>query len=132
MSFYGDVKKFAVNAEGNADKFRRAVCLKLFSAVIMDTPVDTGRLRASWNTSIRQPDPSITDPPTGGKIPEGQASAMSLDRIEGNLGTFRDTVFLHNPVGYAGFVEYGTPKMTGRFMVSRNIRRIRSLLRGRK
>ena len=127
MSFYGDVKKFAVNAEGNADKFRRAVCLKLFSAVIMDTPVDTGRLRASWNTSVGAIDRTVSEPSGG-----AAAASTAISRIEGNLGTFKDTVFLHNPVGYAGFVEYGTPKMTGRFMVSRNIRRIRSLLRGRK
>ena len=128
MSFAADISKFAKKAEVNADKYRRAVCLKLFSAVIMDTPVITGRLRANWNTSVARPDLSVADVPDDG-MGKAAATGIAINKIEGNLGTINDPVFLTNNVKYAGYVEYGTPQFDGRFMVHRNVRRIGALMR---
>lgn len=38
-----------------ADEHRKAVTIKLFGAVIKDTPVKTGRLRGNWQTNEGSP-----------------------------------------------------------------------------
>jgi hypothetical protein len=124
MSFSGDVDRFAAKSLENADKSRRAVCLKLFSSVIKDTPVDTGRARNSWLTSVGTP-------ATGTTNPNNKAGADALAGISGSLGKLTDTVYLTNNVEYIGHLEYGTTKMAPFAMVRRNIERIKALLASR-
>lgn len=126
MSASTDTEKFRKNAMLAADKFRRGVCLKLFSAVILDTPVDTGRAAGNWNTTVGRPSERALHP-AGGRA--SQADAIS--RITDNLGGLKDSVFLTNNVPYIAFLEYGTPKFTGFRMVQKNVSRITTLIRGR-
>jgi hypothetical protein len=129
MTASSDIAKFAKKTNMAVDKFRRGVCLKLFSAVIMDTPVDTGRARASWNTSVGAIDNTVDSYDGGSKT---VAAGLSINRIADNLGGINNTVFLHNPVGYIGYLEYGTTRFAGRYMVRRNVQRIKSILRRTK
>ena len=54
-TFSLDVKKFAQQAEEAADAVISKVCLDLLSDIVLNTPVDTGRARANWFTSIGTP-----------------------------------------------------------------------------
>lgn len=54
-SFTLDLTSFAKKAGLNADKVVKKVCFDLTKAIIFDTPVDTGRLRANWQASIGNP-----------------------------------------------------------------------------
>ena len=54
-TFSLDVKKFAEKAEKYADAAISKVCLDLLSDIVLNTPVDTGRARANWFTSIGIP-----------------------------------------------------------------------------
>lgn len=75
MSFAGDLRKFRKRAGINAADLKRAVGIKLFSAIVQDTPVGTsdpsrqyvgGRLRANWQAvnggttldTVPTPDPT--------------------------------------------------------------------------
>ena len=111
MSFEGDIIKFTNKSVAEADKIRRGVILKLFSAVIDDTPVDTGRLRGNWQTSVNEPkENELAQTDRGGN----RAKA----KIANNLGKFGDTVYFSNNLAYAKVAEYGewdgpTDKVTG-------------------
>ena len=51
MSFSLDVKRFAEKAKKNPEIVMRQVTLKLFSAIILGSPVDTGRFRMNWQVA---------------------------------------------------------------------------------
>ena len=51
MNFALDIHKFAKKTNMSLEKSSRGIIIKLFSSVIMDTRVDTGRLRANWQTN---------------------------------------------------------------------------------
>lgn len=111
MSFEGDIINFTNKTEVEVDRIRRGVIIKLFSAVIDDTPVDTGLLRGNWLTSVNKPreDKLIQKDPNG---------VRAKYKIVSNLGSFGDTVFLSNNLPYAKVAEYGewngpTDKVTG-------------------
>jgi hypothetical protein len=111
MSFEGDIIRFTKKTEKEADKIRRGIIIKLFSAVIDDTPVDTGRLRGNWQTSVGSPKNTTLQ-----KTDKGGNQAKT--KIISNLGKFGDKVHLTNNLPYAKVAEYGewngpTDKVTG-------------------
>lgn len=124
MSFADSLKQFEKRALESADKDRRAIILKLFTAVIRDTPVDTGRARNNWLTSVANPAAGTPNSPAKG-------GGDALGAINNNLGKLNDAVFLTNNVEYIGHLEYGTTKMAPFAMVRRNMARIEALLKSR-
>lgn len=46
-----DVAAFVAKAKKNPETVMRAVAIKLFSAIIKASPVDTGRFRMNWQTA---------------------------------------------------------------------------------
>lgn len=54
-AFSANLSRFARKGPEQAKVVRDGVALKLFAAVVQDTPVDTGRLRANWQASINTP-----------------------------------------------------------------------------
>ena len=61
MSFASDVEAYAKKAGASLDETSRAIVLELFGSVIKDTPVDTGRARGNWQTTIGTPANGQTD-----------------------------------------------------------------------
>lgn len=64
MSFSDDLRKFAKKTNQSIDKTIRAATTSIFTAIVLRTPVDTGRARANWNYSTTSPDESVTDSTT--------------------------------------------------------------------
>lgn len=50
-----NISAWAKKANLTLDEAARGITISLFSAVIMDTRVDTGRLRGNWQASIGSP-----------------------------------------------------------------------------
>lgn len=109
-------RKKAIN-QVNTD--RREIILRLFRAVIMDTPVLEGTLRANWRCS------------TGSAL-EGPISVRTtrevIAEIEGVLSgsKLEDEVYLRNNLPYAYPIEYyGWSKVKApQGMVRKNIMRL--------
>jgi hypothetical protein len=102
-----------VNAE--VDQVIRAVKISLFSGVIRDTRVDTGRLRGNWQTTTGFEAPTETE-----RLDKSGASAIA----EVQLGVKPDTVdYLTNNVPYSEIWE----ERDG--MVARNVARIDRTIR---
>lgn len=133
MSLERDIAKFAIKSNKNVEQVRRGVILKLFAAVINDTPVDTGRLRGNWQTSVRAPAKGV-------KTVDDKSGSLALSKLFSYDFTNKDA-FLTNNLPYARVAEYGewsgpTSKVTGKGysrkspagMVRKNTRRFRLLI----
>lgn len=98
-TFADKVQQFGDMTPELVDQIRRASCLDLFSRVIVSTPVDTGRLRANWQTVVGRPADGLIDS-------RDKSGAGSTARILNNLGTIQDTVWFCNNLPYAERIEY--------------------------
>ena len=136
--FAKDLQKFATDAQIKIKRARDGICLKLFSGVVMASPVGTndpdigyygGTLRANWqcslNTPIRTPLEKI-DP--GGAETIGKV-AVALDEFA--LGD--NTIMLTNNMPYSYIIEYEGHSHTKapNGMVRINVDRILNLLHTR-
>lgn len=125
-SFAQSIGTFKVGTLDRAERIRRGIILKLFGSVILDTPVDTGRLRGNWRTSEQAPELAEIDrtDPSG---------TLALNEVKSNMGdgTGKDTsVFLANNLPYAAKIEFeGWSKVKApEGMVRRNVARINELV----
>jgi hypothetical protein len=118
--FAADIAAYAKETGATLDQTARAVKVELFTGVIMDTRVDTGRLRGNWQTTTGSPAPSEVerlDP-----IPRGVPGGSAYDDAVG--GVRGDTVdYLTNNLPYAEVWE----DKDG--MIAKNLARINQILR---
>lgn len=123
MSFNLDVKAFCEKAKKNPEIVMRSVSLKLFSAIIKASPVDTGRFRGNWQTT------GVT-PATGliaGVDPTGNKAVNSAATFITNAPGW-NTFTLTNNLPYAERLEYGWSKQAPVGMVRVNIARFQQLI----
>ncbi len=121
MSFAKDVAAVVRRTEEEISARRRAFLISLFSSVIRDTPVLTGRLRGNWQTSIGAP--MMGELPLR---PEAEAIREVQDaagRIQGDA-----TLFLRNNLPYAVPIEFGHSKKHPEGMVGKNVARVTRLM----
>jgi len=103
MSFENDIEKFAKKSLHKAEKIRRGAALKLFTAVIKDTPVDKGILIGNWQTSIGSPKTNMLDI----EDPNGDMSVGgAVYQLGSEVGLDRP-IYMSNNMPYAMVAEYG-------------------------
>lgn len=125
MRFSFRIRDFSQAAIEGVERTRRAITISLFKAIIMDTPVDTGRLRGNWQTSIASPIASEIE-----RYDKRGAQAVSEATEKAMESTGGDTVFMRNNLPYAERIEYDgwshTKAPEG--MVRKNFARIRRIV----
>ncbi|WHI52715.1 hypothetical protein P3339_08125 [Microbulbifer sp. MLAF003] len=122
MKFSASLKQFNEDALAEADRLYRATNIELFNSVIRDTPVDTGRARGNWQTTVGTP---------------AQSSSLRLDRsgaeaqaeVIQNVSGLDKVNYLINNLPYIQPLEYGHSKQAPAGMVRRNVLRIKSIIR---
>jgi len=134
-SFSLDVSKFVTKANKNVEKVVRSVSIKLFSAIIKASPVDTGRFRMNWQTSGTEERTGLV----AGVDPTGVATINSATTFITNAPTARQFTLTNN-LPYANVIEYGGypgdgPNTTGGYskqapqgVVRVNVMRFQSLI----
>lgn len=102
MSFALDVKAFCDKAKKNPETVMRQVSLKLFSAIIKASPVDTGRFRMNWQASGSAPanGTTVATDQSGGK-----AISAVAEYVLKAPGWSEFT--LANNLPYANVIEFG-------------------------
>ena len=123
MSFALDVSKFVEKAKKNPEKVMRQVSIKLFSAIIKATPVDTGRARNNWFASGNTPSQEIT---TYG-APQGTATIQRVTAVI-NTATDWHEFTLTNNLPYAQRLEYGWSQQAPQGFVRTNVSRFQQLI----
>ena len=110
MSFSVDISRFAEQTESTLDEATRAVQISLFSSVIQDTRVDTGRLKGNWQTNVGSPITTETD--------RLDPNGTEAEREVRQTVTSGDVVYFTNNLPYAEVWEQEDG------MVRRNMARI--------
>lgn len=123
MSFALDVSKFVEKAKKNPEKVMRQVSIKLFSAIIKASPVDTGRFRMNWMASGGTPASWITDATDkSGNTATGNATSLVLKAADWHEFT------LTNNLPYAQRLEYGWSQQAPAGVVRTNVSRFQQLI----
>lgn len=123
MSFALDVSKFVEKAKKNPEKVMRQVSIKLFSAIIKASPVDTGRFRMNWMASGSAPSSGTTDATDkSGNIAIGNATSFVLKATDWREFT------LTNNLPYAQRLEYGWSQQAPAGVVRTNVSRFQQLI----
>lgn len=118
-----DIQAFVAKAKKNPEKVMRSVSLKLFSAIIKASPVDTGRFRGNWQTTGVTPATGLIS----GVDPTGNKAVNSAATFITNAPGW-DTFTLTNNLPYAERLEYGWSKQAPVGMVRVNIARFQQLI----
>ena len=123
MSFAQQVALFAEKTGATMDETGRAIALELFSSIIKDTPVDSGRARGNWQTSIGTPkDGQVTR--------DGEGPALAEVASETAKFGMGKLVWLSNNLPYIYRLEYlGWSKQAPYGMARKNVARIKSIVR---
>lgn len=120
MSFSKDIRGFTSKATAAHDKITRAATLDLFSGVIKDTPVDTGRARGNWQTTVGSP--------AAGEL-ERDGAAPALAEVNANTPPGAGQVtLLTNNLPYIGELERGSSKQAPEGMVRKNVDRVQRIV----
>lgn len=121
MSFQADISKFVKRGKKAPKDIRDAVLLKLFGAIIADTPVDTGRLRGNWMTNIGSPNLETTKKKSNSGRTRAK-KALSSSKLE-------DVIYFTNNLPYAGVIEMGKhSKQAPQGMMRINLTRFEALI----
>lgn len=97
--FQDQLRGFGTKSLDKIDKVRRASVLELFKLVIYSTPVDSGRLRGNWQTTINSPARAERD-----RLDPGGSAALA--EAVANLGSLVDVIWFVNNLPYAERIEY--------------------------
>ncbi len=126
MSFSRQITDWTANVSEESAELSKAIIFELFSSVIEDTPVDTGRLRGNW--VITKGIAPITEPLTDGGENKLSEVANFIAKVD---FTQPFNLFLTNNLPYAERIEYGYSKQAPAGMVRKNYIRITSNLNSR-
>jgi hypothetical protein len=120
MSFSGDIRSFTTKTTQAHGKIARVATLELFNGVIRATPVDTGRARGNWQTSVGAP--------VNGEIArEGDAAALAEVEAKTPQGAGQIT-YLSNNLPYIDELENGSSKQAPEGMVRKNMDRVQRMV----
>jgi len=115
-TFSADITKWVMAVQIDLDQLVRKIALDAYAGLILRSPVDTGRFRASWRISVGSIDSSVepdrgTAPSQykgmGGSVPPDSAEmAYALGKIAS--AQFGDMIiYLTNSLDYAQELEDG-------------------------
>ena len=127
MSFAVDLERIAKKIGRSLDTTRRGVCIQLFSDVVALSPVDEGRFRGNWQTSVASPISGTTDRLDRASYGSPPGSDVKAE-INNNLGQLGDVVYFTNNLPYALRLEYGHSGQAPAGMARVNVARFETLL----
>lgn len=123
-SLKAQIAAFAQKNEARLDALGRQSVQELSQRVVVDTPLDTGFLRGSWQPSIGEPSMSHKGEldASGGLIAAKLASV--IPQIKTGV-----IFYMMNNAAYARYVHHGTEKMAARPWVENQVAAWPSIVR---
>lgn len=122
-SFTADITKFVEKTKLKASTVVKKLAFDAFASVMLRTPVDTGRARASWRISVNQVDSSV-EPDRGGVASKIKGAPAPPDPAESGKATsalagvnWGDVVYISNSVPYIEALENGWSKQAPQGML---------------
>jgi len=122
--FKRSLKEFAESIDVKVETVVRKISLQAFNGIVLKTPVDTGRARASWVIGINRP---LDSPnfPEDREMSAAEAQTIA-NRQLATLGRLKpyETVFISNSLPYIETLEDGSSKQAPSGMVAVTIAEI--------
>lgn len=125
------LQRFQQNSEQRGLDLFRGVGLEAARGVVLATPVDTGRARGNWQTTIDTPAEGDLNVSYGsGGSGAGAAANDALGRAQTAIAGVRrfGLIWLHNGVEYIQDLEDGTLRTRAHMMVGRTVARLRAFV----
>lgn len=123
MSFTLDVRNFVEKTKRNNETVMRNVSIKLFSAVIKGSPVDSGRFRMNWQASGPSPAAGIRS----GMDKTGASAISAMTNYVSKSQNWYEFTLVNN-LPYAQRLEYGWSKQAPQGIVRINVLRFQQLI----
>ena len=120
MSFESDWQKVSQKLDRVLSEGIRATLFEVGTAIIKETPVDTGRARGNWQASVNSASGSELS-----RTSEGAAITQLSQEASAAIG---NTFFFTNNVPYIRRLEYGYSDQAPQGMVRRNLQNFNRLL----
>tara|TARA_R110000823_G_C15878557_1_gene494834 strand:+ start:534 stop:920 length:387 start_codon:yes stop_codon:yes gene_type:complete len=98
MSFKRDLSRFVKKTNNMTEKVFKGTTIGLFNKVVQRTPVETGRLRNSWQPSVNSPSDSTK---------EGGSNTIETTVLGSKIG---DKIYITNNLPYAKEIEGGSSR----------------------
>lgn len=123
MSFSGDVGKFKLDAMKATEKTSRGTSIALWRAVILDSPVDSGRFRGNWFASSGAP----SDVTTAEVDSQGVRTVAKAAQFVQSTNDWQ-SLWLSNNLPYSERLEFGYSSQAPEGMVRKNIARFQTII----
>lgn len=122
MGFSSDVGKSTQRIIDAHNKIARAATIEFFSGTIKDTPVDTGRARGNWVTSVEKPAQGEIDR-------DDKSGSLAIAEVVAKTpeGAGQET-FMSNSLPYIEELENGHSQQAPSGMVRRNLARVQRIV----
>ena len=101
MTFTADLQRFRTRTLEKYVKVKRLSAFDLFSAIVLETPVDKGVLRNNWFSGISNPSREEIET----SDPSGSSAINRIQNILNGSDLLTD-VFLTNNLPYAARIEF--------------------------
>jgi len=124
MSFSGDIKKWSEMTEKRTLIVFKKIAFDVSRAVIIRTPVDTGRARANWLPSINKFSDSVSD-----DRDKSGSSAISAAQAEASRVDIGDKFTLANNLPYIQKLENGSSDQAPAGMLSISVAEYQQIAR---
>jgi len=126
VGFEHGLQSFTQQIDKNAVAAVKFAGFTVLKEVVRHTPVDTGKLRASWNISKNNQDLGVSDysapKGTAKSVVKRTASAESLSGMQSISGLrLGDSIHVTNNIEYAPYIELGTEAIAPAGMLQRAI-----------
>lgn len=123
VAFGRSLKRFAEKTGTTLEAVHQAIVIELFSSIILDTPVDTGRARANWQVSNGVPKDGVV----ASLDPSG---AMTVTTVQQHKTDTSKIAYLTNNLPYIGRLEYDAwSKQAPAGMVRKNMARVELIVK---
>ena len=123
MSWESDWKKIEQKIDRTLNQGIRATLFEVSTAIIKDTPADTGRARGNWQASVGR---GATGEVSVGSVRSGEAKAIA-DVDQTVSVAVGDLYYLTNNLPYIERLEYGWSKQAPGGMVRKNMQNFNRL-----
>lgn len=120
MSFESDWKKVSQKLDRVLSEGIRATLFEVGTAIIKETPVDTGRARGNWQASVNYA--------AGAELIRTSEGAAITQLSQSASAAIGNTFFFTNNVPYIRRLEYGYSEQAPQGMVRRNLQNFNRLL----
>ena len=120
MSFESDWQKISQKLDRVLSEGIRATLFEVGTAIIKETPVDTGRARGNWQASVNSA--------SGAELSRTSEGAAIVQLSQEASAAIGNTFFFTNNVPYIRRLEYGYSDQAPQGMVRRNLQNFNRLL----